>query len=109
MSRRFQPTLGFREDLRQQIFWYRHEVHAPEPVIDGLLTALDEATERLLLWPESGRSEPGEVAGLQATNLPKPYGSFVLLYVVHEDRINGLRLIHSSRDRPHGRQAGRWH
>ena len=99
MSRPFVAGRLLREDLADQINWYRHEKQVADSVVDGFFEAYDRLCRKLCDWPESGRTVEGPIAGLQEANLPKPYQHYVLLFLGNDREVTGLRLFGSAEER----------
>jgi len=78
------------EDLVTAAIYY----NSKEPGLgDRLADAVEEALERLKLFPESAQTVHDKVRRIRAT----PF-RFAVFYVVATDRIDVLRILHLARD-----------
>ncbi|MBD8545550.1 type II toxin-antitoxin system RelE/ParE family toxin [Sphingomonas sp. CFBP 8760] len=70
----------------------RHDIAAADRVVDRIV----HATERLRLFPRSGRDHDDWQPGLRSV----PASPYIVFYRVSADRIEIVRVLHGARDVP---------
>ena len=97
--RSYSESLEFQHDLADRVDWYELEQQVPPELVQRFLNVIEQTRERLLEWPESGRTVEGSLQGLQELNLPRPFQHYVLLFVGTDRRLRFLRLLHAAQER----------